>query len=222
MEDAGGSATPLALLLVTAIMVCVALAYRRLGARYPNAGSAYTWVRIAFGAHAGAYAAWVLIVANLFAIVATALPAGIYTLALLGLFVPGVPATPLADGLVGAAWVLGAGLLLYCGLRPTSRVANALGIAGIDRARDRRDGRAAARSGARCAPGHPDPVTSRDLDLLAAVVQDTMEAANYSPAAMRKANRHDLDLLLRRLALTRPDARRILGLFRRILFRLGG
>jgi tRNA/rRNA methyltransferase len=64
------------------------------------------------------------------------------------------------------------------------------------------------------------PASMRDLDLLAAVVQDTMQAANYSPAAMRKANRHDLDLLLRRLALTRRDARRILGLFRRILFRL--
>jgi hypothetical protein len=37
---------------------------------------------------------------------------------------------------------------------------------------------------------------------------------------MHKANRHDLDLLLRRLTLTRPDAQRILGLFRRILWRL--
>ena len=65
-----------------------------------------------------------------------------------------------------------------------------------------------------------DAASMRDLDLLAQVVQDTIEAADYSPAAMQKANRHDLDLLLRRLALTRRDARRILGLFRRILFRL--
>ncbi|HEV8022429.1 MAG TPA: APC family permease [Candidatus Lustribacter sp.] len=129
MVAAGGSATPFALFVVTAIMVCVAIAYRRLGARYPNAGSAYTWVRIAFGPRAGAYAAWVLIVANLFAIVATALPAGIYTLSLLALFVPGVSNSPLADGLVGAVWVLGAGLLLYRGLRPTSRLANALAVA---------------------------------------------------------------------------------------------
>jgi tRNA/rRNA methyltransferase len=61
---------------------------------------------------------------------------------------------------------------------------------------------------------------SRDLELLAVVIAETMQAANYSPAAMQKANRHDLELLLRRLALTRPDARRILGLFRRILWRL--
>jgi amino acid transporter len=126
MVDAGGSAAPLALVLVTIVMVCVALAYRRLGARYPNAGSAYTWVRVAFGPGLGAYAAWVLIAANLFAIVATALPAGIYTLELLS---PGLSGQPVADGCVGALWVLGAGTVLYRGLRPSSRIANALAIA---------------------------------------------------------------------------------------------
>ena len=126
MVAAGGSATPSALLLVTVIMVCVAIAYRRLGARYPNAGSAYTWVRIAFGTHAGAYAAWVLIVANLFAILATAVPAGAYTLALLA---PSLTGSPKAEGLVAALWVLGAGVLLYRGLRPTSRLANILAVA---------------------------------------------------------------------------------------------
>jgi tRNA/rRNA methyltransferase len=65
-----------------------------------------------------------------------------------------------------------------------------------------------------------DPASARDLELLAGVVAETMQAANYSPAAMQKANRHDLDLLLRRLQLERRDARRILGLFRRILWRL--
>jgi tRNA/rRNA methyltransferase len=63
-------------------------------------------------------------------------------------------------------------------------------------------------------------VSSGELERLAAVVEKTMLAANYSPAAMREANRHDLRLLLRRMALTGQDARRILGLFRRILWRL--
>jgi tRNA/rRNA methyltransferase len=58
------------------------------------------------------------------------------------------------------------------------------------------------------------------LELLAGVVERTMVAANYSPASMREANRHDLRLLLRRLAPSERDARRILGLFRRILWRL--
>jgi len=61
---------------------------------------------------------------------------------------------------------------------------------------------------------------SGDLELLAHLVEETMTAANYSPASMREANRHDLRLLLRRLAPTKRDTRRILGLFRRILWRM--
>jgi TrmH family RNA methyltransferase len=64
------------------------------------------------------------------------------------------------------------------------------------------------------------PASSRDLELLAGLVEHTMLAANYSPAEMRNANRRDVNLLLRRLGLTRRDAGRILGLFRRILWRL--
>jgi len=74
--------------------------------------------------------------------------------------------------------------------------------------------------------GYPDrvehdtaPATARDLELMAGVVEETMLAANYSPAAMRNANRHDVHLMLHRLALTGRDARRILGFLRRILWR---
>ena len=62
--------------------------------------------------------------------------------------------------------------------------------------------------------------SSGSLELLAGVVEHVMEAANYSPEGMREANRHDLRLLLRRLAPKEEDVRRILGLFRRILWRL--
>jgi len=126
MVAVGGSGTPLALAIVAAIMICVALAYRRLGERHPDAGSAYAWVRIAFGPAAGAYAGWVLIVANIFAVVATSMPAGTYTLSLLA---PGLVDTPFADALVGAGWVLAAGTLLYFGLRPTARVTYVLLVA---------------------------------------------------------------------------------------------
>ena len=64
------------------------------------------------------------------------------------------------------------------------------------------------------------PASTRDLELLAGLVEETMLAANYSPPEMRTANRHDLNLLLRRLSLTRSDAGRILGFFRRVLWRL--
>lgn len=67
----------------------------------------------------------------------------------------------------------------------------------------------------------PPPVAeSGSLELLAGVVEQVMDAAHYSPATMREANRHDMRLLLRKLAPTERDVRRILGLFRRILWRL--
>ena len=61
---------------------------------------------------------------------------------------------------------------------------------------------------------------SAHLDRLAEVIEETMAYAGYSPTAMQGSNRHDLRLLLRRLAPSARDTRRMLGLFRRILFRL--
>ena len=66
----------------------------------------------------------------------------------------------------------------------------------------------------------PAPVESGRLELLAGVVEEAMEAAGYSPRAMQAANRRDLRLLLRRLTLSAHDTRRILGIFRRILWRM--
>jgi TrmH family RNA methyltransferase len=68
--------------------------------------------------------------------------------------------------------------------------------------------------------GRKRAADSGNLELLAGVVDQVMEAARYSPASMREANRHDMRLLLRRLAPAEKDVRRILGLFRRILWRL--
>ena len=62
--------------------------------------------------------------------------------------------------------------------------------------------------------------TSGNLDVLADLVGEVMTAANYSPKAMQAANRHDLRLMLRRLHLNTADRRRVLGLFRHILWRL--
>ena len=64
------------------------------------------------------------------------------------------------------------------------------------------------------------PATSAELDRLAGLIAETMQAAHYSPATMNKANRHDLDLLLRRLNLGARDTTRLVGFFRRILWRL--
>lgn len=80
----------------------------------------------------------------------------------------------------------------------------------------------AADRGAATNPSGPGTVMapSAHLDLLASVIELNMRAAGYSPTVMQDANRHDLRLLLRRLTPSERDTRRILGLFRRILWRL--
>ena len=78
---------------------------------------------------------------------------------------------------------------------------------------------ARAESGAEPVNEQPAAPSGR-LELLAGVVEETMRAAGYSPRTMQEANRHDLRLLLRRLGLPERDLRRILGLFRQILWRL--
>ena len=64
------------------------------------------------------------------------------------------------------------------------------------------------------------PASNSALDRLGGLIEETMTAAGYSPRVMQPANRHDLRLLLRRLAPSALDTRRMLGLFRRILYRL--
>jgi tRNA C32,U32 (ribose-2'-O)-methylase TrmJ len=65
---------------------------------------------------------------------------------------------------------------------------------------------------------HPD---TEQLDRLAALVEETMEAVNYSTRGMRSANGEALRILLRRLMPNEADLRRMMGLFRRILWQLG-
>jgi amino acid transporter len=118
MVAAAAGLAPLALVLLTLVMVCVALSYARLSRTLPNAGSSYSWITAAFGPTAGAFGAWVLVISNFFATMATALPAGTYTLDLLA---PSLAnSTAWAAG-VGALWIVASALLLHLGMRPTAR-----------------------------------------------------------------------------------------------------
>ena len=116
---AAGAFAPLSLLSVSAIMLCIAVGFAQLTRIAPNAGSSYSWIRMAFGARAGAYGAWLLLLSNFFATMATAVPAGIYTLDLLA---PNLSQNPMWDAGVGALWILASTVLLYVGIRPTALV----------------------------------------------------------------------------------------------------
>src|ERR1700682_4379548 len=123
MVAQAGAQAPLALALLSAIMLRVVIGFaplsraRRSRVR-PNAGSSYAWIGQAFGNRVGAYAAWVLVLSNYFATMATAVPAGTYTL---DLFAPSLANSALADAVVGVAWILASGFMLSFGLRPTAR-----------------------------------------------------------------------------------------------------
>jgi TrmH family RNA methyltransferase len=92
---------------------------------------------------------------------------------------------------------------------------------GSKRAHRDRPGRKTSRADSNCVdPASAQDASAQDLELLAGVIEQTLVAAEYSPASMRNANRHDLHLMLRRLSVSRPDARRMLGVFRSILWKL--
>lgn len=116
---AAGAFAPLSLISVSAIMLCIAIGFAQLTRVAPNAGSSYSWIRTAFGSYAGAYGAWLLLLSNFFATMATAVPAGIYTLDLLA---PNRAQDPMWDAGVGALWIIASSVLLYIGIRPTALV----------------------------------------------------------------------------------------------------
>jgi tRNA/rRNA methyltransferase len=96
------------------------------------------------------------------------------------------------------------------------------GVPGVERAGSfgkERAGRGDSEADVETSPVEP-PALSSSLDRLAGLIEETMIGAGYSPRAMQPANRHDLRLLLRRLAPSARDTRRMMGLFRRILHRL--
>jgi TrmH family RNA methyltransferase len=65
-----------------------------------------------------------------------------------------------------------------------------------------------------------DQPTSEQLNRLAELIEETMESVNYATRGMRSANGEALRVLLRRLMPQDADLRRIMGLFRRILWQL--
>lgn len=119
MVAAAGTFAPLSLLAVSAIMLCIAVGFAQMTRVWPNAGSSYSWIKLAFGPRMGAYGAWLLLLSNFFATMATAVPAGIYTLDLLA---PLHAQDPVWDAAVGALWIVASSVLLYVGIRPTALV----------------------------------------------------------------------------------------------------
>jgi amino acid transporter len=130
MIAAAGAGAPLALLFLSIPVAFIALAFHRLCAVRPDAGSTYAWSRIVFGRTAGAFSAWIVVLSYFFGAVAAVVPAGTYTLELLSnpqihLLSPSIVEQPAAVAVAGGLWVIGASVLLIGGVKPT---ANASGL----------------------------------------------------------------------------------------------
>jgi amino acid transporter len=92
----------------------------RLSMAKPSAGGAYTWSMLAFGNRVGWFTALLVIIAYYFGTMATAFPAGVYTLNALHLLHAHINTTPLAIAIAGVFWTAFSTYFLIIGARPTA------------------------------------------------------------------------------------------------------
>ncbi len=116
---AAGTGAPLALIVSTIPIAFIAIGFMRLATEKPSAGGAYTWARIAFGNRVGWFTAVLIIIGYYFGTVATAFPAGVYTISIA---MPHATATPLAIAIAGICWTAFSAYFLIIGARPTARL----------------------------------------------------------------------------------------------------
>ncbi len=115
-----GLGAPLAVIVSTIPIAFIAIGFMRLSMAKPSAGGAYTWARIAFGNRIGWFTALLVIVAYYFGTMASAVPAGVYTINALSLLHAHLSVTPLSIAIAGVAWTIFSTYFLIIGARPTA------------------------------------------------------------------------------------------------------
>ncbi len=114
-----GFFSPNAVLVFALPMLGVALAYKGLNRKFPNAGAAYEWTKIGFGKLPGYFSGWALLVASMVFMVTGSVPLGTATIDLVD---PSFASHVLLTTGIGAIWFVGIGLVLIAGIEITSRV----------------------------------------------------------------------------------------------------
>jgi len=105
-----------------------ALIFRQLNIHYPHAGASYFWGTWVMGRRYGGFQAWIVSLAYFLSLPPILLPAGEYTLQLLGSFglVPaGAVNSLIWEATTGIGWALVAAIPLLLGGRPTARFTEA-------------------------------------------------------------------------------------------------
>ncbi len=114
-----GACSPNAVLIFALPMLGIALAYKGLNHKFPNAGAAYEWTKIGFGTPVGFFSGWALLIASMVFMVTGSVPLGTATIDLLD---PSLASHVLLTAGIGAIWFVGIGLVLIAGIEITSRV----------------------------------------------------------------------------------------------------
>src|SRR5579875_3269470 len=81
MVAVAGNLAPLALVLLTVVMACVAVAFAQMLRVMPSAGSSYSWIRSAFAGELGEYGPWFFLLSIFSAARRRGFPPGEYPLA---------------------------------------------------------------------------------------------------------------------------------------------
>lgn len=114
-----GFVSPNAVVMFALPMLGIALAYKGLNRRFPNAGAAYEWTKIGFGRLFGYFSGWAVLVASMVFMVTGSVPLGTATI---DLFDPALANHVLLTTSIGAVWFLAIGMVLITGIEITSRV----------------------------------------------------------------------------------------------------
>ena len=118
---AAGLGAPLALVVSTIPIACIASGFLRVSSRLPSAGGVYSWSRAAFGNRAGWFSAVLIIIAYYFGTIATAVPAGTYSVVFAAPRFAAAP-PPMLVALVGILWIAFSTYFLIIGARPTAKL----------------------------------------------------------------------------------------------------
>ena len=114
-----GAVAPNALLIFAVPMLGIAVAYKGLNNKMPNAGAAYEWTKSVFGGFFGYFSGWALLVAALVFMVTGSVPLGTATI---DLFDPDLANSVWLTTGIGAIWFVAIGVVLITGIELTSKI----------------------------------------------------------------------------------------------------
>ncbi|HQT64903.1 MAG: hypothetical protein B7Z75_08520 [Acidocella sp. 20-57-95] len=116
---AAGTVSPNAILIFALPMLGIAIAYKGLNKKIPNAGAAYEWTKQGFGKFFGFFSGWALLIASLVFMVTGSVPLGTATI---DLFDPDLASNVILTSTIGAVWFLAIGAVLITGIELTSKI----------------------------------------------------------------------------------------------------